>query len=127
MAKAATNQFEASPPVALVIDQKGSYISGNIRTQHLFGSVEDATKAFDAVTAASKAYAARANDREEMVRFTCLTGVVAVNVTEIAAVSVDNALGENRAAVEAWNAGIAEIFGKADAAKKAVGGTDAPA
>lgn len=76
---------------------------------YLFANADAAEQVCKLLFDAAKSYHDKLNDRERMVSFQHLTGSAVADVSEILSIGVDDALGENRAGVQEWNSGVAEI------------------
>lgn len=93
----------------LQIDFRAGLGASPAKVSCLFADMAEAQAVSDILAEAAKAYHDRANDRERLVSFKHLTGTAVVDVSEINSIAIDDALGEHRAEVEAWNVGCAEL------------------
>ena len=106
-------------PIPLIIDFRAGITSGNLTKQYFFREMEGALDVFGKLRDAVTKYHDRANDRERLLSFDHLSGVAAVDVSEIAALSIADELGVGRDALEAWEAAIAEVKGAGEGKKAA--------
>lgn len=112
-------------PAMLFIDFR-AIIGSESRTTFLFDSGDLARAAQEMIAGAAKAYHDRANDRERLISFATSSGQSTVDVSDIHAIGVDDALGMAKPALEAWNAGVAEMQGKSQAIRNDAAGIPAP-
>jgi hypothetical protein len=89
---------------ALVIDHRAGIGSGTIRGVYAFGDFDAARAVHDELVAAVGKWHDRANDRDRMFTFHSLGSIASVDVSEIAAVGIDNSMGEHREKHEDWAA-----------------------
>lgn len=102
--------------VGFTINFRSSFGQAAAQAHFLFASADEARAALDQLHEAAKAYHDRANDREKLHLFEHMTGSASVDVSEIVSMAIDDALGENRDLLQAWNIGIAQIHATAKAA-----------
>lgn len=112
----------ATVPTGLRIEIRANY-GTPLTIVHLFVDRASALEAYDRLSKAARDYHDRANDRQRFIELEALAGPATVDVTEIAAISVEDSFGDNEALIHAWNEKVAEQAGTMKAiaeSKKAI-------
>lgn len=95
--------------VGMIIKHRSSFSHGVDASNFLFANMSQATRVFNRLEKAVRAYHDRANDREKVFRFNYLNGSAAVDVGEISVISIETPFGKHADTVEDWNRKIGKL------------------